>query len=184
MIFLGPPTKFIQRLNACLGGIDIIPSEEREDNLLFTSIEHGPRVQWVIGRGDKYFETTRDARGQQPFSLGPAGRLSIYIRLKRWRNPKTREDESKLAEYSLAFSGLSEGEARIASLRYDLDPGHATPKSPDWDDELKDNIAHPLFHLHVNFHVSERANDVRLALGEIDPILVLRNFGAWYAAAK
>ena len=50
---------------------------------------------------------------------------------------------------------------------------------PDWDEELEDNIAHPTFHLHVNYHISERANDVRLALGEYLPMLVLANFGAW-----
>ena len=95
-----------------------------------------------------------------------------------------KRDESELAEYSLEFSSLSDGDARIASLRYDLDPRNATPNSPDWDEELKDNIAHPTFHLHVNFHISEHADDVRLALGQVSPILVLRNFGAWYAAAK
>jgi hypothetical protein len=184
MIFPGPPKKFIQRLNACVGGLEIIPLEERDGNLPVTPYEHGTREQWVIGRGDKYFETTKDPRGQQPFNLGPQGRLSIYIRIKRWRNPETNEDESKLAEYSLTLSGLSEGDARIASLRYDLDPGNATPISSDWDEELNDNIAHPMFHLHVNFHISKRANDVRLALGAVDPILVLRNFGACYAAAR
>jgi hypothetical protein len=48
---------------------------------------------------------------------------------------------------------------------------------------LKKNIAHPTFHLHVNFHLSEQANKVRLALGQVSPILVLRNFGVWYAPA-
>jgi hypothetical protein len=161
-----------------------IPPEEREGNLPFRSYQQGSKEIWVVGRGDKYFATTEDSLGQQPFSLGPAGRLSIYIRLKRWRNPNTHEEESRLAEYSLAFSGLTEGDARIASLRYDLDPSNATPRSVDWDDELNDNIAHPRFHMHVNFHLSEHANDVRLALGEISPILVLRNFGAWYSATK
>ena len=107
-------------------------------------------------------------------SLAPA--LSIYIRIRRRRNWQTQEEESQLAEYSLAFWGLSEGETRIASLRYDLDPGNATPNSPDWNDELQDNIAHPLFHLHVNYHISQRANDVRMALGQVSPILVLRQF--------
>ena len=104
----------------------------------------------------------------------------MYIRIKRQRNSGTGETESKVAEYSLAFLNLSERDGRIASLRYDLDPGNATPNSPDWDEELKDNVAHPLFHLHVNFHISKQANDVRLAIGEVSPMLVLRNFGDWY----
>ena len=184
MILPGPPKRFIQRLNACLRGLESIPPDEREGGLPFRRFQEGGREEWVTGRGDKYFDITEDDQGQDPFSLGPGGRLSIYIRIRRQRNWQTQEEESQLAEYSLAFSGLSEGEARIASLRYDFDPGNATPNSPDWDDELKDNIAHPLFHLHVNFHLSARANDVRLALGEVDPILVLRNFGVWYAAAR
>ena len=181
MIFPGPPKEFIQSLNACLGRIETIPPKEREGSLPYTQIKKGKKEQWVIGRGDKYYETTKDSQGQQPFSLEPDGRLSIFIRIKPHRNPETNENESKLAEYSLAFSGLSEGGAPIASLRYDLDPANATPNSPDWDEELQDNIAHPLFHLHVNFHIS---NDVRLALGEVSPILVLRNFGAWYASGR
>ena len=137
-------------MNACLGGLEIIPAEEREDSLPFRSYQQGSKEVWVVGRGDKYFATTGDPLGQQPFSLGPEGRLSIYIRVRRRRNPDTHHEESRLAEYSLAFSSLSEGEARIASLRYDLDP----------------------------------CNDVRLALGEVSPMLVLRNFGAWYTATK
>jgi hypothetical protein len=178
------PKKFLQRLNACLRGLVIIPPEQREGNLPFRRYQEGQKEEWVIGRGDKYFATTNDPQGQQPFSVASEGRLSMYIRIKRRRNSETHEDESRLAEYSLAFSGLSEGDARIASLRYDLDPANASPKSPDWDEELNDNIAHPTFHLHVNFHLSERANGVRLALGQVSPILVLRNFGTWYAAAK
>ncbi len=184
MIFPGPPKKFIQCLNACIGGLEIIPPEEREGNLPFKRCQEGEKEEWIIGRGGKYSATTKDERGEQPIKLGPKGRLSIYIRIKRWRNPDNNQDESKLAEYSLAFSSLSEGDARIASLRYDLDPGNATPNSPDWDEELNDNVAHPMFHVHVNFHISERANDVRLALGQVSPILVLRNFGVWYATAK
>jgi hypothetical protein len=184
MIIPGSPKKLIQCLNACVGGLEMIPPEEREGVLPFRRYQEGTHEEWVTGRGDKYFEMTEDDQGQEPFSLGADARLSIYIRIRRRRNWETQEEESKLAEYSLAFWGLSEGEARIASLRYDLDPGNATPNSPDWDDELKDNIAHPLFHLHVNFHISQRANDVRMALGQVSPILVLRNFGAWYAAAK
>ena len=80
----------------------------------------------------------------------------------------------------MAFSSLSEGDARIASLRYDLDPGNATPNSPDWDEELNDNIAHPTFHLHVNYHISERANDVRLVLGEVSRDACAAQFG-WTA---
>jgi hypothetical protein len=184
MILPGPPKKFIQCLNACLGGLEMISPAEREGSLPFTSYQEGKKEEWIVGRGDKYFATTKDLRGQQPFSLGPAERLSIYIRIKRSRNWSTHEEESQLAEYSLTFSSLSEGDGRLASLRYDLDPGNATPNSLDWDEELEDNVAHPKFHLHVNFHISERANNVRLALGQLSPILVLRNFGVWYAAAK
>ncbi len=184
MIFPGQPKEFMHCLNACLGRLEIIPPEEREGTLPFTPHQEGKKEVWVIGRGSEYFRRTQDPRGQQPFSLDPEGRLSIYIRVKPWRNWEKKRDESELAEYSLEFSSLSDGDARIASLRYDLDPRNATPNSPDWDEELKDNIAHPTFHLHVNFHISERADDVRLALGQVSPILVLRNFGAWYAAAK
>ncbi len=56
----------------------MIPPEEREGNLSFTPYQEGRKEEWVIGRGDKYFATTSDPRGQQPFSLGPEGRLSIY----------------------------------------------------------------------------------------------------------
>ena len=158
----------------------MIPTEEREGNLPFTLHQEGKKEEWVIGCGDRYFATTSDPRGQQPFSLGSEGRLSIYIRIKRRRNSETHEEESLLAEYSLAFLSLPDGGTRITSLRYDLDPGNATPNSPDWDEELMDNIAHPTFHLHVNFHLSVRAKGIRLALGQISPILVLRNFGVWY----
>jgi hypothetical protein len=184
MIFPGRPKEFMHRLNACLGGLEIIRPEDREGTLPFRWIQEGKKEVWITGCGDKYFEITKDPGGRHPLSLDPEGRLSIYIRVKPWRNWENKKDESELAEYSLAFSGLSEGDARIASLRYDLDPANASPKSPDWDEELNDNIAHPTFHLHVNFHLSERANGVRLALGQVSPILVLRNFGTWYAAAK
>ena len=33
MIFPGPPNEFMQCLNACLGGLEMIPPEEREGNL-------------------------------------------------------------------------------------------------------------------------------------------------------
>jgi hypothetical protein len=181
MIFQGPPKKFIQCMNACLGGLEMIPPEELEGSLPVTPYQHGAKEQWIIGRGDKYFQTTNDDRGQQPFSLGPKEQLSIYVRIKPHRNSDTGDTESKVAEYSLAFLNLCERDGHIASLRYDLDPGNATPNSPDWDEELKDNIAHPLFHLHVNSHISKRANDVRLALGEVSPIFVLRNFSDWYS---
>lgn len=182
MIFAGPPKKFIQCLNACVGGLNLIPPDEWEGNLPARPYK-GRNDQWVIGRGDKYFAVTADDQGRERFSLTPTGQLSIYIRVKRHQNSRTKQEESELAEYSLAFSNLSEGDARIASLRYDLDPGNATPQSPDWDAELKKNIAHPTFHLHVNFHLSEQANKVRLVLGQVSPILVLRNFGVWYAPA-
>ncbi|MGA2031941.1 MAG: hypothetical protein ABSG68_06785 [Thermoguttaceae bacterium] len=184
MIFAGPPKKFIHCLNACLGGLEMIPPEEREGSLPFKLYQNGKKEEWVMGRGGKYFDITKDPQGEQPFSLGSEERLSIFIRIKRQRNSETHQEESRLAEYSLTFSSLSEGDARIASLRYDLDPGNATPNSPDWDEELHDNIAHPMFHLHVNFHNSERANGVRLALGQVSPILILRNFGVWYALAR
>jgi hypothetical protein len=123
-------------------------------------------------------------RGQAPLSLDNGGLLSVYLRIRRQRNWKSQAEETRLVEYSLAFSGLAEADGRIGSLRYDLDPGNATPRSREWNEELQDNIAHPTFHLHVNSHVSERANDVRLALGAVSPILVLRNFGSWYTKAK
>ena len=55
MIFQGPPKKFIQCMNACLSGLEMIPPEELEGSLPVTAYQHGTREQWVIGRGDKYF---------------------------------------------------------------------------------------------------------------------------------
>ncbi len=92
MILAGLPKKFLQRLNACLGGLEMIPPEEREGNLPFTRYQEGDNEKWVTGCGDQYYETTNDLRGQELFSLGPQGRLSIYIRIKRSRNWQTKEE--------------------------------------------------------------------------------------------
>ncbi len=178
------PKTVLQCLNACVGALELIPPEQRQGNLPFQRYQEGRTELWVVGRGDQYFDRTNDPEGEHPFDLEPAGQLSIYIRLKSWRDPKIRQPGSTLAEYSLAFVGLSEGDGHIASLRYDFDPAHATPHSTDWDEDLHDNVAHPMFHLHVNYHLSKQANDVRLALGQVSPILVLRNFDVWYAAGE
>jgi hypothetical protein len=179
MILPDPPKKSIQSLNACVGGLGVVAPDEWQGNLPCRPFRD-KNDQWIIGQGDKYFSVTEDPDGEQPLRLDPAGQLSIYIRVKRRKNPQTNKEESELAEYSLTFSRLAEGDACITSLRYDFDPGNASPKSADWDEELNDNIAHPKFHLHVNFHYSERANALRLALGQVSPILVLQNFCSWY----
>ena len=181
MIFEGSPKAFIQCFNACIGKCAVIPADQRPGSIPAFQLEKGEI--WIIGCGNDYFELTKDAHGEQPLGLSPQGQLSIFIRIARRRNKETKRDVAKIAKYSLVFTGLTEGDGGIGSLRYDLDPAHATPKSPDWDEELKDNVAHPLFHLHVNFHVSKRADDTRLILGQVLPMLVLRNFDSWYASS-
>ena len=99
MIFAGPPKKFIQCLNACVGGLNLIPPDEWEGNLPARPYK-GRNDQWVIGRGDKYFAVTADDQGRERFSLTPTGQLSIYIRVKRHQNSRTKQEESELAEYS------------------------------------------------------------------------------------
>lgn len=177
MIFEGSPKAFIQCFNACLGKCSVIAANERAGSIPAFQLENGEI--WIIGCGNDYFALTEDADGEQPLDLSPQGQLSIFIRVVRGRDKETKLDIAKIARYSLVFTGLAEGDGGVGSLRYDLDPAHATPNSPDWDEELQDNVAHPLFHLHVNFHASDR---LRLALGQVSPMLVLRNFASWYAA--
>ena len=137
MIFPGPPKTFIQCLNACVGGLEMIPPEEREGNLPFTPYQDREKSNGLSAVATSILRRRRIREGSSHSASGRRATEHIHPSQAMAKLANQGEIGRRLAEYSLAFSSLSEGDARIASLRYDLDPGNATPNSPDWDEELR-----------------------------------------------
>ncbi|MEK6235267.1 MAG: hypothetical protein N2C14_11210 [Planctomycetales bacterium] len=133
----------------------------------------------TIGRGEDFAGVSNHDQGEAPMALEPEGQLSFYVRFRAIEKNKAQGNERiRIDAYRFKFVGLKEGSAGIASLRYDFDGSNA--RGPDWDEDLGDNPAHPIHHLHVNFGAPRMANDLRIAVGPVSPPLLLRNFNHWY----
>ena len=171
MIVPGTCKSYIQRLNSLIWNCGVIAPDDRDLPVPAKRVDGLKEETWVIGRGDEYFRATGDENGGQPYFLVVHGGMHIFIRIKR--HARQPAENIEVVAYSIKFMGLSQNDNRIESLRFDRSAGKP---ALNWDDELQENIEHPWSHLHVNFHHSENANNLRVATAFVCPIIVIANF--------
>jgi hypothetical protein len=116
-----------------------------------------------------------EALAYSPFTLQGGCRIEFFLQIQ------AVQGSVEVKAYHIAFLDIPENENGIRSLRFDL-PGHEG-KGNGWDDDLRDNPEHPKSHLHINFDSTAEANDLRLAMGSICPLTLLRSFDHWYCKA-
>ncbi len=114
-----------------------------------------------------------DPNVNKPIELTDGGAIDLYMKI---RNVDDKE-EIEIQNYRIAIFDIPDNDNDIKSIRYDYDLSQKYGKGDNWDDELKDNPQHPLFHMHINFM---KNNDCRMAVGRLCPILALRTFDHWY----
>jgi hypothetical protein len=176
MIIAGTCKSYIQRMNAYLRSArSIIAHTELDTQVPAKQMAAAKNETWVIGRGDEYYAVTRDERGEQPYSLLPQGRMHLFVRIKRKAIDDTEGVEA--VAYNLKFMDLCDNDNKVTSLRFDRSSGKP---GWNWDETLQENVEHPWQHLHVNFHHSVLANDLRLITGFVCPIVAITNFAHWY----
>ncbi len=181
MVVSGTCKGYIQRLNACVRSCAIIVPEERNLTVPAKRLEGHRDEAWILGRGDEYEAFAQDGVGAEPYSLNRQGQFHLYIHIRRKlfkrKKVQQQDDGVEIVAYNLKFMGLAQNPNFIETLRFDRSAGQP---AGNWDDELGENIEHPWQHLHVNFHHTPAANELRLATGVVCPIVVLANFAHWY----
>jgi hypothetical protein len=134
---------------------------------------------WVLCRGHIEGNLAKklfpgDDMVLRPLQLQWGGELQLYARLRQRKNGQGVVAKAKLT--CLGIPGANPN--KVLSLRYDWDEGK--PSGNGWDDDLGDNFEHPWHHFHVNFDLSNEANELRMPLGPACMITFLRAFDYWY----
>lgn len=131
-----------------------------------------------FNRGTSKLSTTMFA--SDPLALSPIP-LKVGGRIELFLQAQLAGTGVKVMAYRIAFLEIPRNDNSISSLRFDL-PGSA-PSGIGWDNDLHDNPKHPKSHLHINFDGSTGANELRLAVGPVCPLALLRSFDHWYCKA-
>ncbi|MCY2992408.1 MAG: hypothetical protein NTY19_31690 [Planctomycetota bacterium] len=166
------PKNYLQLLGACVLGLRSLAPGRRTLQI----VRSQKSESWLVKRSDTY-----DAPGllagcpaaHAPFELAKGGRLDLFLRLRT--NDKGL---AEIATYRLAVRQIPPNINNIVSLRLDKKEGQ--PRGDGWDPKLGDNPQHPWAHLHLNFDKSDRANELRIPTGEVEPIVLLMSFDHWY----
>jgi hypothetical protein len=168
--------EYLQLFRSAIGRCNSIPNGERHipwkktENGKVLLFNRGPQAPPNIKES---FKT--DSIAMRPLGLEKGGSIEVFLQVQ--------VSESKaisVAAYRIAFLDIpQDGQGnRIQSLRFECEGKE--DKKLGWDDELEDNPQHPNDHLHINFDASPTANDLRLAVGRICPMVLIRSFDYWY----
>jgi len=169
--------EYAERLVACLGCCASIDPQQR------TTLPHKfdeRRGAWILTRGfDAFSEIFQnDPEVSNPYELIYGGQLKLEVRVRE--SGTRRRPAVDVAAYQLSILGLSENPNGLECLRFDKTQGQ--PRGDGWDDDLGDNPQHPWSHLHINFVAREGANDCRIPVGPVCPILLISAFDHWYCS--
>ncbi|GEM_PF-4509199 len=116
-----------------------------------------------------------DERAARPLNLVNGGAISLYVRLRL----AGKTGGCRVASSKITCMGLPPGNPnKMQSFRYDQPEGQ--PRGDGWEVQLNDNPEHPWRHLHINFDLPHPANELRMPLGPVCPILLLHTFNYWY----
>ena len=168
--------EYAERLVACISRCASIDPQQR--TMLPRKFDER-KGTWILTRGfDAFSEIFQnDPEVGNPYDLVCGGQLKLAVRVREIGTGRSLSVD--VATYRLSILGLGNNPNDLQCLRFDKPEGQ--PRGDGWDEELGDNPQHPWSHLHINF-AATRANDCRIPVGPVCPILLIRAFDHWYCS--
>jgi hypothetical protein len=171
------PMDYVERLKGSLSECSVIEQGQRDAAIKRN--EDG--TIWLVGRGEKVDGSVfvgADPEFGDPYPLKADGYLHLFVKVE---GEQMRVPPARITEYRFTLLSLKHNENGIESVRCDGD-GRPNPRQGDgWDHDLADNPFHARFHVHINFHRPWPANEMRLPVGFVNPIMIIKFFDDWYS---